>query len=687
MDTLSHISVACAKLPPPLPKTSLAKRKCLRPPPSFCLGENKGSSDLFGNSHQTESESRDDLKINRNLSQSTTMRLMDNHADVWKLFQEAQRNILYLNKQRIRALEELDKVKREKALLLSRLEQLKADERLIFGKDKVSVSSELLLRIDGMVISGKISNVEASELRRLVIDSRLSLADNLLEYLQKNDTELLVELRHVSEERKRKGVHVIHICAEMDPVISVGSLASYVTGLSRALQRRGHMVEVILPKYACLNMDEVKGLRESEAELYSFFNGQLHRNRIWTGVVYGIGVTFIQPIDYSSFFSQERVYGYPNDFERFTYFSRASLDYIVKSGKQPDVLHIHNWETSIVGPLFWDIFVNQGFEGTRILLTCQSLGSQYLEQPEKLALCGLDPSKLNRPDRLQDNKKPHLVNTLKGGIVYSNKVIFMSSMHRKDHIIRALGQGLESTLHVHEDKLIIAPHGIDKSIWDPSIDTILPESYSAQDMTGKTTCKTSLQQHIGLKVDGSMILVGCVISDLSDIDLEHVKGLVQMASNQSVQFIFMVYMQDPVMDREFESFQESFKGLVRYNKYDEDLLHFVLAGSDIMLCPSFNDPLLQVPLKALRYGSAPVPLNISNNLHRHSADNNFESSKFWMYINNSFGSMSLSQAIDEIKSNTSGWKRRIRDAMTMDFSWDSECSDIHASAYASLKNL
>lgn len=44
---------------------------------------------------------------------------------------------------------------------------------------------------------------------------------------------------------------------------------------------------------------------------------------------------------------------------RFSYFSRASLDYIVKSGKQPDVLHIHNWQTAIIGPLFWDIFVNQ----------------------------------------------------------------------------------------------------------------------------------------------------------------------------------------------------------------------------------------------------------------------------------------------------------------------------------------
>lgn len=64
------------------------------------------------------------------------------------------------------------------------------------------------------------------------------------------------------------------------------------------------------------------------------------------------------------------VVAYLFDAFRFTYFSRASLDYIVKSGKQPDVLHIHNWETAIVGPLFWDIFVKQVQFETAFLLSC-----------------------------------------------------------------------------------------------------------------------------------------------------------------------------------------------------------------------------------------------------------------------------------------------------------------------------
>lgn len=32
------------------------------------------------------------------------------------------------------------------------------------------------------------------------------------------------------------------------------------------------------------------------------------------------------------------------------------------------------------------------------------------------------------------------------------------------------------------------------------------------------------------------------------------------------------------------------------DKYDEALLHLIFAGCDIMLCPTFEDPVLQVPV-------------------------------------------------------------------------------------------
>lgn len=67
------------------------------------------------------------------------------------------------------------------------------------GTDKLTISSELLLKIDALVLNGVIGSTEAAALRRLIIDSRGSLADDLHDMAFENDAELLVELRHFSK--------------------------------------------------------------------------------------------------------------------------------------------------------------------------------------------------------------------------------------------------------------------------------------------------------------------------------------------------------------------------------------------------------------------------------------------------------------------------------------------------------
>ncbi|XP_048426539.1 probable starch synthase 4, chloroplastic/amyloplastic isoform X2 [Pyrus x bretschneideri] len=574
--------------------------------------------------------------------------------DIWKLFREAQKNILQLNQQRVKAVEELNKITREKELLVDRIEQLELEKQAAIARPQDRVSCwELLFRIDSMVLNGMVTTVEASDLRRLVMDNKFSLPEVFNDTLQKGDTEILAELRHFSKSIKRNCFHIVHVCTEMAPLVSFGSLASYVTGLSCALQRKGNLVEVILPN-----------------------------------IVYGIGVTLIQPVYYSSFFNRERLYGYSDDFERFTYFSRASLDYIVKSGKRPDVIHIHNWETAIVGPLFWDITVKQGLEGTRILLTCHDLNSQCLEHPEKLELCGLDPARLHRPDRLQDNTKAHLVNILKGGVVYSNKVVIMSSILSKGRVIQSLSHGLDPTLNIHKNKVIIAPCGFDNSTWDPSTDNFLPVQYNAKDMKGKTVCKAALQQHLGLSEHASTFLVGCVFSKVSDVDLEKLREIFSKTSRIDVQFIVMGIGKISSVNK-LGSLHEPLKeaNVQFIDGNDEALSHLVFAGSDIILCQSFHDPDLQVPLKALKYGAAPITVNSNDEGFGNFVEHNYETTNFSRFISSTFGNMTLSQALDEIKNNPSKWKRKITDAMEMDFSWDAECCDIHTSAYTALKNL
>ncbi|CAA0817240.1 UDP-Glycosyltransferase superfamily protein [Striga hermonthica] len=691
------MEILVASTPPRLPSFTHITKKSFKPtksPQILNCSRNVGESNsLSGAPVLRESRSSSYVKVHQDDLKAICTEKEEKHNDILQLFNEAQKNILHLNKQRLLAMEELERIKKERDSMLDRLELLEMNTTV--KRDKLTMSSEVLLRIDSLVLNGIIGHTEASGLRRLVMSSRGSLADDLYDIICKNDADFFAELRHFSTRSQQICFHIIHICTEMSPVVSVGPLASYITGLSCALQRKGNLVEVILPKYACSKLDEVQGLKEIDVELYSYFNGQLHGNKIWTGVVHGIGVTFIEPVSYASLFSHDKVYGYSNDFERFTYFSRASLDYLVKSGKRPDVLHIHNWQTSIVGPLFWDVFVNQGFEGTKILLTCQGFESQAstsfycLEQPGKLALCGLDPSRLFRSDRLQDNNKSHLVNILKGGVVYSNKVILMSSGQTKGQIINSSGDGLEQTFGIHREKLVIAPSGLDKSTWDPSRDNLIPQSYNADEMKGKFVCKAMLQRRLGLHEGTSKVLVGSICSDVLDVDLEKLKPLVWMMSRRGVQFVFMGSSQLPVIRRALKLFQEEVRDEnVRFiDEYDEELSRLILSGCDIMLCPCFDDPVLQVPLKAMKYGAAPVPINYADSRFRNFGDDSVEGTKFSQYIKYTFANMSLGQAIDEIEHNPSQWITRICDAMKKDFSWDSECADVHISAYTAVRDL
>ncbi|CAK8540379.1 unnamed protein product [Lathyrus sativus] len=669
-----------------IPSSFLPKPISLPPPSSF-----RNNGDVNNSLHEQRLESNKNEDLSKSLSDDEKNVKQDN---IWQLFREAQQNILYLNNQRLGAIEELNKTKEEKQFLFDKIKKLEAEKKE--GTDKLSTCSELLLRIDSMVLGSVISPAEASDFRSLVLNHKVSVADVFNLVSHKTDSELLRELRHFSDQSKTRSFHIIHICTEMAPLVHRGSVASYVTGISRALQRKGHLVEVILPKYACLDLNEVQGLREVKVEAYSYFNGQLHGNKIWTGVVYGIGVTLIEPLHYSSFFNREMIYDYPDDFERFSYFCRAALDYIVKCGKQPDVLHLHNWETAIVGPLFWDIFFNKGLGGTRILLTCHDFNSQGIEQPNKLALCGLDPSSLHRHDRLQDNTNTQFVNILKGGVVYSNRVVIMSSIHPKHTIVRNLSHELELTLNVHGDKLVVAPYGFEKSIWDPSTDYFLPENFNAENMKGKAVCKVALQQQLGLSEHSSIILVGCSFSEVADIDVKKMKDIGLNAKQNDVQFILMNTSERPVLNHALESLQKELKdddNIKFLGAYDEALSHLLFAGSDIMLCRSFLDPTDETPLKALRYGAAPIAVGPDTQKNRvipfdrNLMNHDQETTKYSKIINNTFGNMSLGLAIDEIRSNPSKWKRRIVEAMSHDLSWDGECYEVHLAAYSAIKNM
>jgi hypothetical protein len=87
-------------------------------------------------------------------------------------------------------------------------------------------------------------------------------------------------------------------------------------------------------------------LRRHRAYLPTSLSHQLQRRGSPAPDLRSLPVTFIEPSN--GFFWRRQFYGAPDDLERFMFFSRAALEWLLASGKQPDILHLHDWQSAAV---------------------------------------------------------------------------------------------------------------------------------------------------------------------------------------------------------------------------------------------------------------------------------------------------------------------------------------------------
>uniref|UniRef100_A0A0A9DRE4 Uncharacterized protein n=1 Tax=Arundo donax TaxID=35708 RepID=A0A0A9DRE4_ARUDO len=163
-----------------------------------CSYSRKAKGDSRGKPRrQSSSTVRLDVQANSDqLFQGPNLFDGQRKADIWELFSEAQRNILYLNKKRLVAMEELKKLQEENKLLLQDIEVLEMEAQGVPLEAAQSSSfCELLLRIDTMAVSGMISTTEASDLRKKIVDNRSTIQSAFSDIHHKPNTELLTELR------------------------------------------------------------------------------------------------------------------------------------------------------------------------------------------------------------------------------------------------------------------------------------------------------------------------------------------------------------------------------------------------------------------------------------------------------------------------------------------------------------
>lgn len=543
--------------------------------------------------------------------------------------------------------------------------------------------SRLLLLIDGWLLEGKISDEDAKLLKEMTWKRDARIYDAYMACKEKNELEAVAIFLNLTSSPKRSGLYVIHIAAEMAPVAKVGGLGDVITGLSKALQRRGHLVEIVLPKYDCMQYNRIKDLRLLDMVLESYFDGRLFKNKIWVGTVEGLPVYFIEPHHPDKFFWRAQYYGEHDDFKRFSYFSRAALELLLRAGKRPDIIHCHDWQTAFIAPLYWDLYYPKGLNSARICFTCHNFEYQGTAPASDLASCGLDVDQLNRQDRLQDNSAYDRINPVKGAVVFSNIVTTVSPTYAQEVRRAEGGHGLHSTLNFHSKKFFGILNGIDTDVWNPTTDSFIKVQYNANDLEGKAENKDAIRRHLGLSSIVRKPLVGCITRLVPQKGIHLIRHAIYRTLELGGQFVLLGSSPIPHIQREFEGIANNFQSHDQVRlvlAYDESLSHWIYAGSDMLIIPSIFEPCGLTQMIAMQYGCIPI-VRKTGGLNDSVFD--VDDDTIPAELRNGYTFLTpdeqglnnaLERAFNHYINNPGGWQQLVQKVMDVDFSWETSAT-------------
>jgi starch synthase len=403
------------------------------------------------------------------------------------------------------------------------------------------------------------------------------------------------------------------IASEFAPVAQAGGLGEVVLGLSREAAIRGHHVEAILPKYDTMRYDRIDDLSVAVEDLWvPWYSGHV-RTTVWQGWINQRPCFFIEPHSPERFFARNGLYGFDDDALRFSFFSKAALEFLLQTGRRPDVIHCHDWQAGLVPVLLYELYQSAGMHEQRVCYTIHNFAHQGLVDQSVLWAAGLQrPEHFFHPDRLQDPGNPGLLNLMKGGIVYSNAVTTVSPQHAWEALHTDQGHGLGPVLHTHRGKFQGILNGIDYDVWNPQTDPFISEHYSIDDLEPKYANKKLMRDRFWLRQDYQPV-IGYVGR------LDHQKGvhLIRHALLQSLrmgaQFVLLGTSPRADIQSDFHRLKHELNDHPDCHLelgFSPELAHLIYAGADVVIVPSMYEPCGLAQLIALRYGTVPVVRHI-----------------------------------------------------------------------------
>lgn len=392
---------------------------------------------------------------------------------------------------------------------------------------------------------------------------------------------------------------VLFIATECTPFIKTGGLADVIGALPQELLKQDVDVRVVLPKY-----EEISAEYKDEMTLiYKGFAPVGWRNQ-YVGVEKLVKneITFYF-IDNEYYFKRVGLYGHYDDGERFTYFNRAVLEMLPHIDFQPDVMHCHDWQTSLI-PLFLKTHYRDHpyYQDVKTIFTVHNLKYQGIFPKEVLS----ELLSLGDENFTTDSIEFHGgVNFLKSALNHADLITTVSETYAKEIQNPYYGEQLNGLLRQRTNDLIGIVNGLDYYQYDPMNDENLTFSYR-NSQAKKHKNKLELQEQLGLPETKETPLIAIITRFVEQKGIDLVASILDDLMKEDVQLV-VLGTGDAEYERFFNYAQARYPDKVSTHiTFNEGLARRIYAASDMFLMPSRFEPCGIGQLIALRYASAPV---------------------------------------------------------------------------------
>jgi starch synthase len=358
-----------------------------------------------------------------------------------------------------------------------------------------------------------------------------------------------------------------------------------------------------------MRYDHIWGLHIAYFDLWVPWYNYYIRCTVWFGFVHGRKCYFIEPHSPDRFFNRGAYYGFPDEHMRFAFFTKAALEFMLKSGKRPDVIHTHDWQTALLPVLLYEICAHHGMAGQRVCHTIHNFRHQGIAGANVLWATGLGrPERYYAKDRLGDDFNPSAINFTKGAIAYSNFISTVSPTHAGEVCSSDQAFGLSHVIRLHRGKFGGILNGLDYDMWNPETDRLIAANYTVDDVDRKFISKRALRRRL-LLADSFKPIVASV----GRLDSQKGVNLIRHALFYSIwhggQFVLLGSSPERGINDYFWHLKRHLNDDPDCHLeigYDEELAHLVYTGADMVVVPSLFEPCGLSQLIAMRYGTVPV---------------------------------------------------------------------------------